>query len=234
MKLYAYCLCADLDTFDNSVSGVAGAAVRVLKIEDVSVLVSDCEAVPTTQENMLAHAAVVRSVCAQTTPVPFRFGTLATEPQFRSFITSNKVAIAHKLAYLSGCVEMNLKIAWQGSNSAPAKPDQPAGPGTAFLREKRRELLGDEQTVAQRAELSALFREELGDLVKEEKISLGASENVLPARVFHLVEAAKIKQYRRKVQELRDQRPELQLEVSGPWPPYSFANIELELSHGSE
>jgi len=234
MKLYAYCLCADLDSFDNSVSGVSGATVRVLKIEDVSVLVSDCEVVAATQENMLAHAAVVRSVCTRTTPVPFRFGTLATEPQFRSFITGNKVAIANKLAHLAGCVEMDLKTVWQSSNSAPALPDPPAGPGTAFLREKRRELLGDEPPAAQRAELSGLLSEELGDLVKEEKISLRASDKSPATKVFHLVEASKIKAYREKVQKLREKRPELQLEVSGPWPPYSFANIELELSHGSE
>jgi hypothetical protein len=236
MKLYAYCLCADLDTFDN-VFGVSGAAVRVLKVEDTLVLVSDCETVPATQENMLAHAAVVRNVCTRTTPVPFRFGTLATEPQLRSFITSNKVAIANKLAHLKDCVEMNLKTVWQSSNSATITPNQPdptEGPGTAFLREKRRELLGDEQTAAQRAELSSLLSEELGDLIKEEKISLGSSEKALPARVFHLVEAPKIKEYRQKVQALRERRPELQLEVSGPWPPYSFANIELELSHSSE
>jgi len=234
MKLYAYCLCAGLDRFDNSVSGVSGVAVRVLKIEDVSVLVSDCEAVAATQENVLAHAAVVRSVCTRTTPVPFRFGTLATEPQFRSFIRGNKVAIANKLAHLSGCVEMDLKTVWQSSNPAPSEPAQPAGPGTAFLREKRRELLGDEATAAQRAELSGLLGEEFGDLVKEEKISLRAPEKSTATRVFHLIEASKIKAYRERVQKLREKRPELRLEMSGPWPPYSFANIELELSHGSE
>ncbi len=234
MKLYVYCLCADLDTFDNSVSGVSGAEVRVLKVEAISVVVSDSETVPATQENILAHAAVVRSVCTRTTTVPFRFGTLATEAQLRSFITNNKVAIANKLAHLKGCVEMDLKTVWQSSSSAITSPDPTEGPGTAFLREKRRELLGDEQIVAQRAELSRLLSEALGGLMKEEKISVGSSENALPARVFHLVEAGKIREYRQKVQELRETRPDLQLEVSGPWPPYSFANIELELSHSSE
>jgi hypothetical protein len=230
MKLYAYCLCADLDSFDNSVSGVSGVAVRVLKFGDVSVPVSECEAVPATRENMVAHAAVVRSVFTRTTTVPFRFGTLATEQQLGSFVTSNKGAIASKLEHLRGCVEMDLKANWLSSGSAePSQPDPAAGPGTAFLMEKRRELLGDEQTAAQRAELSAVLRTELGSLIKDEKISLQQSGKTEPARVFHLVEAAKIKQYREKVQELREKRPELELEVSGPWPPYSFANIELEL-----
>jgi hypothetical protein len=228
MKLYAYCLCAGLDTVDTSVSGVSGAAVRVLKIEDISVLVSDCEAVPVTQENMLAHAAVIRTVFTRTTPIPFRFGILAPEQQLRSFITTNKRALANKLAHLRGCVEMDLKTTWQSSISSPTKPNPAAGPGTAFLMEKRRELVGDEQAVAQRAELSDLFRTELGSLIKDEKIGLQPSEKTAPAKVFHLVESPKIQEYRDKVQELREKRPELQLEVSGPWPPYSFANIELE------
>ncbi len=228
MKLYAYCLCADLDTFDNSVSGVSEAAVRVLKIGDVSALVSDCESVPVTQENMLAHAAVVRSVLTRTTPMPFRFGTLATEQQLQSFITTNKLAIANKLAHLRGCVEMDLKTTWQPSHKAPAKPEPAPGPGTAFLREKRREFLGDEQAAAQRNELSEFLRTGLGSLIKDEKIDVLPSGKPVLTKVFHLVESSKIKAYRESVQKLREKRPELQLEVSGPWPPYSFANIELE------
>jgi hypothetical protein len=125
---------------------------------------------------------------------------------------------------------MDLKTTWQSSNSAPAKPEPAAGPGTAFLHEKRRELLGDEQAAAHVAELSGILRTELGSLIKDEKIGLPASEKGGPAKVFHLVESSKIKEYREKVQELREKRPELQLEVSGPWPPYSFANIELEFT----
>jgi hypothetical protein len=228
MKVYAYCLCADLDTFDNSVSGVSAAAVRVLKIDDISVVASDCEAVQVTQENMLAHAAVVRSAFSRATTIPFRFGILTTEQQLQSFVTNNKQAIANKLAHLCGCVEMDLKTTWQSSNSAPSKPDPVGGPGAAFLREKRRELLGDEQAAAHRAELSGILQTELGSLIKDEKISLQPYGKGGPAKVFHLVEGSKIKEYRQKVQELREKRPDLQLEVSGPWPPYSFANIELE------
>ena len=228
MKVYAYCLCADLDTFDHSVSGVCGAGVRVVKMDDISVLISDCETVPVTQENMLAHAAVVRNFFTRTTTVPLRFGTLTTEQQLRSFITTNKLALANKLAQLRGCVEMDLKTNWKSSTAAPAISDPDAGPGTAFLREKRRELLGDEQTAAQRAELSGLLRIELGRLIKDEKIDLRAADKAMTAKVFHLIESSKIKEYREKVLKLRDERPELQLEVSGPWPPYGFANIELE------
>ena len=228
MKLYAYCLCADLETLATTASGVSGAAVRILKIEDISVVVSDCETVPSTHENMLVHAAMVRSVFEQTTTVPFRFGTLANEQQLRSFVTGHKVAIAKKLEHLRGRVEMDLKIVWQHRTSQPDQPEEAAGPGTAFLRQKRRELLGDDEAVAQRKELSGLLREDLGDLIKDEEMNLQPSETAVQGKVFHLVESSKIKEYRDRISKISQKRLELVLEVSGPWPPYSFANIELE------
>jgi len=228
MKLYAYCLCTDLETLATAVSGVSGTAVRILKIDDISVVVSDCDTVPATQENMLAHAAVVRRVFEQTTTVPFRFGTLANEEQLRSFVTGHKLAIAKKLAHLRGRVEMDLKITWQHQTSQPDQPEEAAGPGTAFLRQKRRELLGDDRAVAQRKELSSLLREDLGDLIKDEEMNLQPSETRVLGKVFHLVESSKIQDYRDRISEIPGKRPELVLEVSGPWPPYSFANIELE------
>jgi len=229
MKLYAYCLCANLDTFDKAVTGVSGAAVRVLKVDDFSVLVSDCESIPPTQENALAHAAVIRSVFEKTTPIPFRFGTKATEQQLRTYIASHKAALGNKLSQLSGCVEMDLKIIWrrQTANAPPSK-ETTGGPGTAFLRKKQRELHGDQQATAERDELSSLLRDELGSLINDESMSLRPSETVVLARVFHLVEKSKVQQYREKIDVLLRNRPELQGSVSGPWPPYSFANIELE------
>jgi len=228
MKLYAYCLCADLETLATPVSGVSGAAVRILKIDDTSVVVSDCDTVPATHENMLVHAAVVRSVFEQTTTVPFRFGTLANEQQLRSFIAGHKAAIAKKLAHLGDRVEMDLKIVWQHQTSRPDQPEEAAGPGTAFLRQKRRELLGDDQAVAHRKELSSLLREDLGDLIKDEEMNLQLSETTVLGKVFHLVETLEIQDYRDRISEIPGKRPELAVEVSGPWPPYSFANIDLE------
>jgi len=44
----------------------------------------------------------------------------------------------------------------------------------------------------------------------------------------HLVERDKIPQYKERLAAARKNRPELHFLFSGPWPPYSFANIELE------
>ena len=232
MKLYAYCLVEDLDTLNVPVSGIQGAAVRLLKIDEFGIAVSDGEsdAFPLTQESAIAHDAVVRSIFNQMTSLPFRFGSVVSEQQLRHYVATYKPALKKSLAHVRGCVQMDLKIIWQYSktDAAPTSEPSPKGPGTAFLEKKRRELLGDEQQATQIAELSDLLHKKLGGLIRDEQIALRPSKTVVLATVFHLVESANTERYQEIVQEIRNNRPDLRIRLSGPWPPYSFANIELE------
>ena len=230
MKVYAYCLVEDLDTFDAPVRGIEGAAVRLLKIDDFGVLVSagESDAFPLTQESAIAHAAVVGSVLDKTTLLPFRFGTIISEQQLRHYVTTYKPALEKSFAHVRGCVEMDLKIIWQIEKTVQPLKEEERGPGTAFLEQKRREILGDEHQIALKAELSTLLRKELGDLIRDEQISLRPSKTAVLAAVFHLVESGNVDRYRETLQEIRNIRPDFKIRLSGPWPPYSFANIELE------
>jgi len=231
MKLYAYCLTEGLDTLDHSPPGISDAKVSLLKHEELGVLVSTLGtgAVPVTRENALSHAAVVRSVLDRTTPLPFRFGTLVDEQQLKSYLTARKAALQTQLTHVRGCVEMNVKIIQQvqNDNADPRHEDRTQGPGTAFLAEKRREIIGDERRAEEAAELSTLVRETLEGLIKDEQVTLRPTERLAFAAA-HLVERSTVQAYREKMSEAVKHRPELHFLVSGPWPPYSFANIELE------
>ena len=235
MKLYVYCIVDNLDTWNSTEPGVAGASVRLIKIDEIAVLVSDCEIdnFSATRENALAHAVVVRNAFVEETPLPFRFGTLISEQQLRNYVQSHKQAIENKLAHVRGCAEMNVRVTWgratdEVAHTPESKHAAPHGPGTAFLADKRREILGDERSTAQAAELSDLLREYVGSFIRDEQISLRPSETVILAKVDHLVERPTIQNYREQMAKGVRERPELHFLVSGPWPPYSFANIELE------
>ncbi len=231
MKLYAYCLAEGLEQLGGSISGISAAPVRLLKVEDLSVLVSDYEGdtLPVNRENALAHAAVVQSILDQTTPLPCRFGTLVSERNLRSFLTTNKPAVADKLAHVRGCVEMNVKAIYPVPDLEKVTAEQaPVGPGTAFLEEKRRALGSDERFAAQRADLSNLLSKQLRGLTRAEQITVRASDTGVLVAAAHLVERPAIQPYREKMAATRENRPELRFLISGPWPPYSFANIELE------
>ena len=231
MKLYAYCLVEDSDTLDApdvQVRGIEGAAVRLLKIDEFGVVVSDGESFPLTKESAIVHDTVVRSILDQTTLLPFRFGSVVSEQHLRHYVATYKPALKKSFAHVRGCVQMDLRIIWQGAKTDTVQTPEKQGPGTAFLEKKRRELIGDEQQVAQKTELSNLLRKELGDVIRDQEIELRPSETAVLATVFHLVESGKTPRYQKIVQEIRNIRPDLKIRVSGPWPPYSFANIELE------
>src|SRR5690242_17194045 len=147
MKLYVYCLVEGARELPHSLHGIGGAVVRLLKWEQLSLLVSDFagDAIPVTRENVLAHASVVQIVLKSTTPLPFRFGSLVTEEQLQSYATSKQELLLAKLEQVRGCVEMSVKIIWDRdwTEEAPINiGDQK--PGTTFLAEKRREILGGE------------------------------------------------------------------------------------------
>ena len=228
MKLYAYCLIEDDGAFDPTTRGISGAPVRLLHIDELAVLVSDFESdtVAVTRENALAHAAVVGSVLYRTTPLPYRFGTLITESQLRSYITTRKPALQTRFAHVRGCVEMSVKIIRELSTDNTPPADAITS-GTTFLQEKRRELLGSEAKAAEATEISTWLSEQVQGLTRDEQVTVRPSEKLVVAAA-HLVERDKIPQYRASMAAARESRPELHFLLSGPWPPYSFANIELE------
>ena len=231
MKLYAYCVTEGIETLEEPTLGVSSAPVRILKTENLSVLVSDLDSdsVPVTRDNALAHAAVVRSILDHTTPLPFRFGTIVTEQQLRNYISARGPSLETKLARLRGCIEMSVKIICESMQTEPSmtSSDPGSGPGASFLAAKRREILGDESKAAQATEISTWLHEQVQDLLRDEQVTLRPTEKLVLSAA-HLVERTKIPQYREKLAEARHKRPELHFLLSGPWPPYSFANIDLE------
>jgi gas vesicle protein GvpL/GvpF len=232
MKLYVYCLVEGLDSLSRTRSGMDRAPVRLLKSGDFSVVVSDLagDAVPVNRDNALAHASVIRSLLDETTPLPFRFGSIVSEQQLESYLNSHAEALQAKLNLIRGCVEMSTKIIWdrEWPDESPAREQAPPDtPGTAFLTEKRRALLGNEVRASEATRVAAWLQERIGEAAKDTRISKNSTEKLLVA-VSHLVERGSVAKYRRLVGAARDERPELHFLVSGPWAPYSFANIDLE------
>jgi len=234
MRLYVYCLAEGVERLNKTPAGVSSAPVRIVEFdEDLSALVSVYRAADfqVSRKNALAHHEVVRSITEQTTPLPARFGTVVTVEQLRNYVSTHQEAIKAKFAHVRGRVEMNVRmIGTVPDTSQEPKNDNLSGPGTAFLLEKQREILREQAGAAQKGQLSAWLSEKLGDLIKEEKISITPSETVILARADHLIDRANVQEYRTRMARAVEERPEMRFMVSGPWPPYSFANIELEFS----
>ena len=99
-----------------------------------------------------------------------------------------------------------------------------AGRGTAFLLAKRREVLGDEALRRRAEEVAAWLASRVSGLVRESSARVHPSE-ALFVRAAHLVERARLEEYRARVRELTAERADLHFLSSGPWPPYSFSDL---------
>ena len=228
MKVYVYCVTEGLDEAPEKLQGIGGNAVRVFKTENFSLLVSDFggATVPVDRQNALVHAAVVKSVLDRTTPLPFRFGMLLTEEQLREYLTARRDALLANLARVRGCVEMNVKIIAdvQEDQAQEVENQGTDKPGTLFLLKKRREIVGSEEAKEVAGWLEGVLRE----YVREKSFKANVTSQLLLSAA-HLVERSAVKNYRLTLKEAQRERPELKFLVSGPWPPYSFANGDVKL-----
>ena len=235
MKLYTYCL-TTLDTkMPEGMVGAFGRTVYPVTSGGVTAFVSEVveDSFAVNKENVVIHQNVVAAVLEQTTPLPFRFGTIVSEPALTSYLISRQAALLKQLALVESCVEMSVKIIWQ-KDQTPERPtanrsegEQGGGAGSAFLRMKRDEIVGSEQLIDEANQLGSGIKSQLESLVREVRITVRPSERLVVAADC-LVERPRLDLYRAAVEKLVSERPDLHLLTSGPWAPYSFANINLE------
>ena len=243
MSLYVYCLSDEVtEEALAGARGLAGAPARLFARAGLAAVVSafEEEPVPVTREHLLAHNRVNSQVLARTTPLPFRFGTLATEGRLAAYVEARAPALREALAGVRGCVEMSVKLLWDeagarreaeargdaaGAGAAEGQPAAAVGGGTAFLLAKRRELLGDEGLRRRAEELAAWLERRTSDLARASDARVRPDESLV-VRAAHLVGRGQVEEYRERLRALRAERPDLRFLTSGPWPPYSFGGIK--------
>ena len=203
--------------------------------DELSALVSDVDekAVLINKESVLTHQKVVSSLLDRTTPLPFRFGAVVSEEELRSYLESRRPALLEKLAVVDGCVEMSIKIIWQKSvleTRAKSDLDERVAAkqvGTEFLRKKASELADNQQLIEQASNIAAWLEGLLGLAIRDIRMSVRPSQRLVIAADC-LVPRVGLDAYQSAVDAARSERPDLHFLTSGPWPPYSFANIDLE------
>ncbi|MDT4969135.1 MAG: hypothetical protein QOJ64_3872 [Acidobacteriota bacterium] len=239
MKLYAYCVTEELPAGSvDSMPGIDGAQSFLIQSGNLAAVVSavDVERIDVTREHVLGHERVVRGLLSMTTPLPFRFGTVVDEPELRSYLESHHSSILSQLERVRGCVEMSVKVIWdleriKREASEMEEAEDPHGQhqatnqsGTAFLAAKKREIEGASLLKERGEAVATWLMECLGDSVRDAVMNVQPSQPLVLAAA-HLVERGQLEEYRAALGSAREARNELHFLTSGPWPPYSFTNI---------
>lgn len=238
MALYTYCLGNEAMTPQlEEVTGVAGAVARVLQCGEISVVVSDFEgeAVSVKRENVFAHERVIQHVLRYTTPLPFRFGTLASAERLETFVAANRDALVKSLEHVRDSVEMSVKVIWDTEEARRAVGAEQAseerepehlelGEGAAYLAAKRLEILEDERLKERAEEVATWLAERVGPAASDRAMHIHP-DGSLVIRAAFLVRRESLNDYQKRVEAARRMRAGLRFLTSGPWPPYSFSNI---------
>ena len=241
MNIYAYCVCHEMDGAAlEKVIGVAGARPFGIPSGGLTAVVSELPGGPVTvtRENVLAHERVISHVFAQTTPLPFRFGALLRPAELERYIESNKPSLLAVLDRVRGMAEMSVKIIGEPERSSdalesllePAPAGEGIGRGAMFLAAKQRELAQTSVSEEHARETANWLAEHVAVVVNDSCVRLRPTAG-LTLKAAHLVERARLDDYRERLRLARQERSTLLFLTSGPWPPYSFCDLTTG-SHG--
>jgi Gas vesicle synthesis protein GvpL/GvpF len=200
------------------------------------------------EEWLRDHEAVVQAVQDAGPVAPFRFGTIfRTEAELRSALARAEDALVARLEELRGASEWGVK-AWvddgvlrgwfeahdEEARRARMELDATAEPGRRYLQEKKLRRLADAEAAGLALERAHAAHEELAAEAREATVDrpsgLDARTERRPLlRASYLVADDRLGPFEHLLEELQGRDAELGIEytLSGPWPPYSFVDVEL-------
>ncbi|MGW9117853.1 GvpL/GvpF family gas vesicle protein [Streptomyces sp. NPDC055663] len=185
-----------------------------------------------------SHHHVIEALAARTTVLPLRLATVYLDDErVRVMLRSRHEAFDHRLTDLAAQVEWGIKLYVEtaASSESPADADAVPGlsPGRAYLKQRRaqrharEEAYQDAERAAERVQAAA--RAHAVDRVQHRpqqgELARGPGENVV--NDAYLVPLRQAEEFRADVARAADGIPGVRIEVTGPWPPYSFA-AEIE------
>ena len=235
MRFYVYCVTDGVSGLEGELRGIEDQPVEILDNGGLYAIASRFEgdAVNVTRQNVLQHEAIVRRIFSTTTVLPFRFGTLVTQSGLASYLKTHGDSLTERLRAVRDCVEMSVKIIWQNpsegeqdSEAATLELDE-VGAGTAFLMFKRQELLGNVRVEEEARQLGDWLISRLKGVVSQELVTIEPRQRLVISASY-LVQQSRLADYRTELARLQGERPNLHFLTSGPWPPYTFANMGLE------
>jgi gas vesicle protein GvpL/GvpF len=201
------------------------------------------------EEKIRAHEQVLEAVLARASVVPCRFCTVyGNEDDLRQFLTKHGEALARALERVKGRVELGVKAYVDRDRFAETaarrndsirelteRVSQAEG-GRAYLEGRRLEQLVGDELARFRADVAAELHERLLGAA-EDGVPLDLQRPELSGRQQDMVfnGAYLVAEPERFEQELnrlavghRDDGVEI--ELTGPWPPYNFVPAELGAS----
>ncbi|MFI5488721.1 GvpL/GvpF family gas vesicle protein [Micromonospora echinaurantiaca] len=228
-----------------AIPGMTGTPVRAVRAAGLSAVVSTAplteygeQALRRNLEDLAwleraarAHHAVVDALARRGPVVPARLATVHhDDARVAGQLTGRQAELTGLLDRLTGRGEWGVK-GYQVPGALPRASEDTGtgGAGAAYLRRRRAQLTAREQGQRIAAEAAAAVHDTLAGYAvaarrhapQDRRLSGAPTPMVLNGA--YLVESARLAGFTALVAALGERHPELRLELTGPWPPYSFA-----------
>jgi hypothetical protein len=222
-----------------SAAGIDGVPVEIVQHRSLAVAVTRHASPPArSRDAILAHAAVCDDLMAKADAVlPVRFGEVFDDDDgVRASIDDRYDRLVGGLAHVRGRVEIGVRVRWDEADATSIRrpPGEPGGDRTAGDRaaggraylmarvaEERRR-----QAVQRRAEaLAGRVHDAIGRDAADSRLQVLPTAGLVMSGVY-LVDRTDVDRMIAKVRGTAQEHPELEVLCTGPWPPYSFADME--------
>jgi hypothetical protein len=198
------------------------------------------------------HHHVIESIAGHGPVVPMRLATVFHDDSSVTGMLSERCeGFAAALHQVTGQLEWGVKVyaAGQDSHRAPAvagsagsrrtAPDASGSPGAAYLRRRRQALSATEDT--RRAALTSAdaVHAALGPLATAAQLrppqapQLSGQPTRMVLNAAYLVEEKRSQEFAAATDSLAGQHPAIRIELTGPWPPYSFTSVDPRETDGT-
>lgn len=246
--VWVYAVAPDIrQEWIDGVPGVNGLPVRSLPADGLAAAVTDVsldefgeDALAERFENIkwLAqvareHHRIIETLARHVAVVPMR---LATVYRAGSHVTEMMVArrdeFERTLELIGGRTEWGVKVfATPYEVRTPVQAADQGRPGTAYLRERQRQLTATENARRVAAATAEEIDVRLAGLAKASQRralldpELTGEDDQMLLNGAYLVDDERSPQFAAAVGDLADGHSSVRIELTGPWPPYSFASL---------
>lgn len=243
---YVYCVVETEEPFELGPLGIGSEENVVYTVHEagLAAVVSETplRRYDPTRENLLAHEIVNETVMREYTMIPMSFGTIfRSDDDVAALLRSTAPELSEVLAAMRGKVELGLKVYWDREKAISELERE-----NAAVRELKAEIAADANgsTYFARVQLGRLVEEALDERANAlmwsvyeplRPLSVASRTSKLIGddmllNVAFLVERAREDEFDQAVKRLTSRHEDLlTFKYTGPWPPYSFVNIRLDL-----
>ncbi|MFF4978419.1 GvpL/GvpF family gas vesicle protein [Streptomyces sp. NPDC001083] len=252
---YVYAVLHSVEGLETALSGVRGVAespVRLVPEDPGGALAAAVSAVPSQdfREDALrrhledldwleavarSHHHVIEILAAHTTVLPLRLATVyRNDERMTEKLQADADVFTHALKRLAGYLEWGVKIYVEAqppeATGSPAATEE-LGPGRAYLQARRSQRLSRDESyhsareAAERIEAigTSMAAGYARHRVQQGELSVGSGENVVNDAYLLARETAA--DFRTRILDAVGDLPDVRIEVTGPWAPYSFADL---------